>query len=69
MQGVIRAEQNAAFHSSRARLSISREGKVSHVVASPGDLVYKKQRAKSMASSQGAGKPFPFPGHTFEINP
>ena len=49
-------------------LSVSTEGKVSHVVASPGNLVCKKQGGKSMVSSQGAGKLFPFRGHPFEIN-
>lgn len=49
-------------------LPVSKKGKVSHVVASPSNLVCKKQGSKSMVSSQGAGKLFPFPGHPFEIN-
>lgn len=49
-------------------LSVGTEGKVSHVVASPGYLVCKKQGSKSMVSSHGAGELFFFPGHPFKIN-
>lgn len=63
-------EQNKMLHfTARGEsLSVSTEGRVSHVVASPGSAVCEKRRGKSLVSSQGAGKLFSFPGCPSELN-